>query len=135
MSTPARGRRTLIATSRSSRVSRALYTSPVPPAPRGAVIRYGPRRVPIAGATGRRNHIGKRPPRRPLPRLVVLFVHAAPEHPAAERTEPVEHVIHVAEVRDFSQVPVEILDEEQPMAARRLLGRTDDLHPLRHEIV
>ena len=38
--------RILIATVRSSRVSRALYTSPMPPAPRGERISYGPRRVP-----------------------------------------------------------------------------------------
>src|SRR5688500_18679524 len=28
-------------------------------------------------------------------RLVVLLVHAAPEDPSAERTQPVQHVIHV----------------------------------------
>src|SRR5262245_35378651 len=37
-----------MATVRSRRVSRALYTSPIPPAPSGARISYGPRRVPIA---------------------------------------------------------------------------------------
>src|SRR5947209_16571332 len=31
-----------MATVRSSRVSRARYTSPMPPAPRGATISYGP---------------------------------------------------------------------------------------------
>ena len=36
------------ATSRFNRVSRARYTSPIPPAPRGAMISYGPRRVPEA---------------------------------------------------------------------------------------
>src|SRR5438477_6636479 len=39
---------TLIATSRLSLVSRARYTSPMPPAPIGATISYGPRRVPAA---------------------------------------------------------------------------------------
>src|SRR2546427_10339185 len=39
---------TLIATSRPSRVSRARYTSPIPPAPSGARISYGPRWVPAA---------------------------------------------------------------------------------------
>src|SRR5262245_52456459 len=39
-----RSARTLIATSRSSRVSRARYTSPIPPAPSGPRISYGPRR-------------------------------------------------------------------------------------------
>src|SRR5437764_9940436 len=38
--------RTLIATLRSSRVSRALKTSPIPPAPMGERTSYGPRRVP-----------------------------------------------------------------------------------------
>src|SRR6266540_5436367 len=37
---------TLMATMRSRRVSRALYTSPMPPAPMGARISYGPRRAP-----------------------------------------------------------------------------------------
>ena len=37
---------TLIATNRPSRVSFALYTSPIPPAPSGETISYGPRRVP-----------------------------------------------------------------------------------------
>src|SRR5262245_10729965 len=39
---------TLIATSRPSRVSRARYTSPIPPAPRGPRTSHGPRRVPRA---------------------------------------------------------------------------------------
>src|ERR1044072_8691324 len=37
---------TLMATMRSRRESRALYTSPMPPAPMGARISYGPNRVP-----------------------------------------------------------------------------------------
>src|SRR5678815_6078998 len=37
---------TLLATMRSSRVSRAQYTSPIPPAPIGSRISYGPSRVP-----------------------------------------------------------------------------------------
>src|SRR5262245_19303786 len=37
---------TLTATSRPSRVSRARYTSPMPPAPSGWRISYGPRREP-----------------------------------------------------------------------------------------
>src|SRR5579864_692199 len=37
---------TLIATSRPSRVSRARYTSPMPPAPMSARISYGPSLVP-----------------------------------------------------------------------------------------
>src|SRR6266498_1705764 len=38
--------KTLIATSLSSFLSRALYTSPIPPAPRGAKTSYGPSREP-----------------------------------------------------------------------------------------
>ena len=38
--------RTLMATSRPSRVSRARYTSPIPPAPMGPEISYGPSRAP-----------------------------------------------------------------------------------------
>src|SRR5262245_38931653 len=38
--------RTLIATSRPRRGSFARYTSPMPPAPRGPAISYGPSRVP-----------------------------------------------------------------------------------------
>ena len=49
-----RGRSTLIATVRSRRVSRALYTSPMPPAPSGARVSYGPKRTPSAsGMIGR----------------------------------------------------------------------------------
>src|SRR5689334_21866426 len=40
--------RTFTATSRPSRVSRARYTSPMPPAPIGATISYGPSFVPVA---------------------------------------------------------------------------------------
>src|SRR5262249_5252076 len=39
--------RTLIATSRLKRSSRARYTSPIPPAPSGERISYGPSRLPI----------------------------------------------------------------------------------------
>ena len=35
-----------MATSRLRRLSRARYTSPMPPAPNGATISYGPSRVP-----------------------------------------------------------------------------------------
>src|SRR5260370_40586274 len=46
--------RILMATVRSSRVSRARYTSPIPPAPSGAPISYGPSFVP-----GTRGLIGR----------------------------------------------------------------------------
>src|SRR6266496_3396952 len=42
--------KTLTATSRPSRVSRAFQTSPIPPAPRGEMTSYGPRRVPAVNA-------------------------------------------------------------------------------------
>src|SRR5262245_66596078 len=48
--------RILIATSRPSRLSRARYTSPIPPAPREAVISYEPNRVP-AGRVRRRDYM------------------------------------------------------------------------------
>ena len=54
-----------MATSRSSRVSRARYTSPIPPAPRAERISNGPRRVPEVRATGAlriirvRNRVGR----------------------------------------------------------------------------
>ena len=41
-----RGQQHLIATSRFSWVSRARYTSPIPPAPSAERISYGPRRAP-----------------------------------------------------------------------------------------
>src|SRR5437868_7086248 len=62
--------------------------------------------------------------------FVVLLVHPAAKHPSAERTEPAEDVIHVAEIGDLDQVTVEILHEEQPVPARRLFGRADDLDPV-----
>src|SRR5450755_3773866 len=45
-------RRTLMATTRFSRLSRALYTSPMPPAPSGARISYGPSFVPEVSTIG-----------------------------------------------------------------------------------
>src|SRR5277367_6699083 len=43
---------TLIATTRFKRGSRARYTSPMPPAPMGARISYGPSFVPAKSAIG-----------------------------------------------------------------------------------
>src|SRR5712692_4821871 len=54
------GGNTLIATVRSSRVSRAFHTSPMPPAPRGETISYGPSRVP-APITNQQPRITNRP--------------------------------------------------------------------------
>jgi hypothetical protein len=47
---------TLIATSRSRRVSRARYTSPMPPAPSGETISYGPSLVPTSAPCVARHH-------------------------------------------------------------------------------
>jgi hypothetical protein len=44
--------KTLMATTRSSRVSLARYTSPMPPAPSSVSISYGPRRVPAVSDMG-----------------------------------------------------------------------------------
>src|SRR5262249_45131815 len=49
--------RTLTATSRPKRVSRARYTSPIPPAPSGDWISYGPSFVPEVRAIRGRNYI------------------------------------------------------------------------------
>ena len=43
--------RTLMATVRSKRVSRARYTSPMPPTPTTEVISYGPSLLPVAKDT------------------------------------------------------------------------------------
>src|SRR5580704_11268586 len=48
--------RTFTATARSSRVSRARYTSPIPPAPRGDTISYGPSLVPDASPMRARHY-------------------------------------------------------------------------------
>src|SRR5438270_8524234 len=57
--------RILTATVRPRRVSRAEYTSPIPPAPSGAMISYGPRRAPGASFTERlRIHRGRVLPER-----------------------------------------------------------------------
>ena len=44
----------------------------------------------------------------------------------AERTEPAEHVVHVAQVDHLDQVAVEVAREEERVPARRLLRRADD---------
>src|SRR5215472_2846771 len=48
--------RTLTATSRPRRVSRARYTSPIPPAPSGESISYGPSLVPEVSPISARNY-------------------------------------------------------------------------------
>src|SRR5579862_3820981 len=58
---------TLIATSRPSRVSRARYTSPMPPAPTGDVISYGPSLVPVASVMDARHYSPDTAPLLPLP--------------------------------------------------------------------
>ena len=52
--------RTFSATSRFSFVSRARYTSPMPPAPSGERISYGPRRVPAVRAKQLLDYTGGR---------------------------------------------------------------------------
>src|SRR5205807_6883490 len=52
--------RTLIATSRFNRASRARYTSPMPPEPMAARISYGPRRAPGARLMLSRRHRRRR---------------------------------------------------------------------------
>src|SRR5215216_2114474 len=44
--------------------------------------------------------------------LVVLFVHPSPEDPPAQRPEPAEHVVHVAEIHQLDEIAVEVLAEE-----------------------
>src|SRR5262249_5789177 len=53
--------RILIATSRDSLVSRARYTSPMPPAPSGAVISYAPRREPAVSVMKRDDYTDRKP--------------------------------------------------------------------------
>src|SRR5688572_32120066 len=67
--------------------------------------------------------------------LVVLLVHSAPKHPSAKRPQPVEHVIHVAEVHQLDQVAIEVPHEEERMSTRRSLGLADDLNPLGLKVV
>ena len=49
---------------------------------------------------------------------IVFPIHPSPEDPAAERAEPTEHVVHVAEIHQLDQVAVEVLGEEERVAAR-----------------
>src|SRR6266850_3437567 len=49
----------LIATVRPRRVSRARYTSPIPPAPSGETISYGPSLAPRVSATGLKLYLAK----------------------------------------------------------------------------
>jgi hypothetical protein len=51
-------------------------------------------------------------------RLVILPVHSASEDPSAQRTEPSQHVVHVAKVHQLDEVAVEVLGEKERMAAR-----------------
>ena len=63
--------------------------------------------------------------------FVIFPIHSSPEQPPTKRPEPVQHVIHVAEVHQLDQVAVEVLDEEERVAARRSLGLADDLDSFR----
>src|SRR5262245_1026767 len=78
---------TLIATVRPRRVSVALYTSPIPPAPRGAMTSYGPSRVPGASATLRGRFYRENPSERleRLERLERPIITAQKELPVRNR--------------------------------------------------
>src|SRR5690606_38098539 len=67
--------------------------------------------------------------------LVVLLVHPSPEQPASQRTQPAEDVVHVAEVHQFDQVPIEVAAEEEGVAARGTFGAADTLDPFRLQVV
>src|SRR5258708_40331143 len=54
--------RILMATVRSRRVSRARYTSPIPPAPSGETISYGPSLAPSVSATVAKLYLPKQNP-------------------------------------------------------------------------
>src|SRR5688572_6767211 len=49
---------------------------------------------------------------------VVLPVHSPAEDPPAERAQPLQHVMHVAQVHHLDQVAVEVPGEEKHVAAR-----------------
>src|SRR5688500_12286566 len=55
---------------------------------------------------------------RSLFRKVILSVHSPPEQPPTQRPQPIQHVIHVAEIHQLDQVAVAIAREEERVAAR-----------------
>src|SRR4029079_16097680 len=65
---------------------------------------------------------------RPLIRIVVL-IHLLSEQPAPEGTQPLQHMVLVAQVHQLDEVAVEVLDEKERMAARRALGPAEAFHP------
>src|SRR5258705_2736949 len=67
--------------------------------------------------------------------LVIFPVHTPPEHPAAERPEPAEHVIHVAKVHQLDDVAVEVPCKEERVPPRRALRPADAFHPFAHQVV
>src|ERR1041384_6280588 len=67
--------------------------------------------------------------------FVILAIHSAAKEPAAERTQPAEHVVHVAKVHQLDQVAVEIPAEEEGMAAGRALRAADDVDALADEVI
>src|SRR5438093_10713703 len=70
----------LIATVRPRRVSRARYTSPIPPAPSGETISYGPSLAPRVRATGVKLYLPKQDAQK---RQVVSAPQALREHSLA----------------------------------------------------
>src|SRR5437667_5008124 len=90
--------RTLIATMRPRRVSRARYTVPMPPAPTGATISYGPSRVPAV--------IGM------LARLSLPYA-------CLQLFEPVEHDNHTHRRRRGRRIGRRVLDHQESTAVGR----------------
>ena len=86
------------------------------PGPGGANPDLAPGRGPGRGRP-RPDPADDRGPTRCEAIVHVPILPPPPEEPAAERTEPAEHVVHVAEVDDLDQVAVEVL------ARRRTSGR------------
>src|SRR6476469_5152709 len=67
--------------------------------------------------------------------FVIPGVSTAAKQPAAQRAQPLQHVVHVAEVHDFDQIPVEIPSEEEGVPARRAFRRTEHLHAFTDEVI
>src|SRR6266576_5870271 len=67
--------------------------------------------------------------------LVVLSIPSASEQQPAEWTEPTKHVIHKPQIDHLDEVPVEILDEEKCMAARRSFGLRQTLDALAFQVL
>jgi hypothetical protein len=71
-----------MATVRSRRVSRARYTSPMPPAPRGATTSYGPNLWPEGNPIGAKHYIAdkKQPGGPAYPQTAWIFLSTRLRH-------------------------------------------------------